>query len=292
MLSRDKPTQLVLPAGFSDDLDRFIDHQLVEWPELRESYSRLYESKFRNVKVGVDGIDVEIRHLPLRIKSSGADISKVDKRPCFLCRSNLLPQQRALPFGDFDILLNPYPIVQRHLTIVHREHRKQELDQETIRAFAQLAFAMPRRVLFYNGANCGASAPDHLHFQSIPNLFSGKRFYASNLASGELSTIDGVVSFISDTIATLSRIADNGKKEPDFNLAALATNRGTVEVVIFPRKKLRPSIYSASSDSEGFMVSPATIEMLGVMITPLLKDYERLTPRLIEEIYKEVCFYL
>ncbi len=70
--------------------------------------------------------------------------------------------------SDWLILCNPFPIFIPHFTIAHRRHRPQAL-KENLTDLLRLARDLsPEFAVFYNGPRCGASAPDHLHFQGFP----------------------------------------------------------------------------------------------------------------------------
>ena len=61
------------------------------------------------------------------------------------------------------------PVFSPHFTVSHLDHRPQAI-AEQIDAFLRLMadFGSGWTVL-YNGPRCGASAPDHLHFQAVPS---------------------------------------------------------------------------------------------------------------------------
>ncbi len=85
----------------------------------------------------------------------------------FLCPENQPPEQRGLPWGDgYRVLVNPYPIFARHFTIPAAEHVPQSIADRYGDMLA-LARCFDREVVFYNGPRCGASAPDHAHFQAV-----------------------------------------------------------------------------------------------------------------------------
>src|SRR6185295_9353886 len=149
-----------------DKVLALFERQLAAWPLLRQGTERLKAVRTRDVLV--NEYRVEVRHLPHRIASTTAAVDKasVAKRPCFLCAANLPPEEEGLPFNaDFTIYCNPFPILDRHLTIVHREHRPQRIAPHFEHMVA-IAEALPGYMVIYNGPQCGASAPDHMHFQA------------------------------------------------------------------------------------------------------------------------------
>ncbi|MEI6125947.1 MAG: DUF4922 domain-containing protein [Pseudomonadota bacterium] len=158
------------PTVFSDKLAAFIKHQCETWPELQEARDFLKQSLIR--KIFLTSHDSFLQHNPQRIKSSSTRIDKefIEKRPCFLCPDRLYENQKALLYQrEWLILNNPYPIFPNHLVIAHAGHLPQVV-HSCLRAMpdfvADLNFSC---TAFYNGPACGASAPDHLHFQACPD---------------------------------------------------------------------------------------------------------------------------
>src|SRR5262249_2008985 len=142
------------------------------WPRLARGVEGLAQAQTRSVRIG--WFDVFVRHIPHRVGSATAavDPESIAKRPCFLCEPNLDPEERGIPFGtDYVIYCNPFPIVPRHLSIMDREHGSQHIDGE-VGAMLDIALALPGYFVIYNGPECGASAPDHMHFQAgLRDLF-------------------------------------------------------------------------------------------------------------------------
>src|SRR5262245_26941071 len=153
-------------------IDELFQQQVQAWPRLARGVEGLAQAQTRAVRI--DWFDVFIRYIPHRVGSTTARVDPVSisKRPCFLCPANLDPGQRGIPFNaDYTIYCNPYPIVDRHLTIVHRDHAPQHIAGE-VGNMLDLAQALPGYFMIYNGPECGASAPDHMHFQGgSKNLF-------------------------------------------------------------------------------------------------------------------------
>ncbi|MBQ5581844.1 MAG: DUF4922 domain-containing protein, partial [Bacteroidales bacterium] len=153
-------------------LDKFIKDQLSVWPLSSKNFRALKEAQTR--KENVLGLQCVLQHNPQRVVSTTADTSTeaISKRPCFLCADNRPQEQFHLPFEGrkgrtYNIQLNPYPIFPKHLVVVRKEH----IPQTIWHHFPDmLSFTMsyPDYTVFYNGPYCGASAPDHLHFQAIP----------------------------------------------------------------------------------------------------------------------------
>src|SRR5438874_976862 len=153
-------------AARNRDIDELFDRQIQTWPLLAAGMEGLACAKTRQVRI--DWFDVFIRHIPHRVASTTAAVDKasIERRPCFLCAENLPPEQEGVKFdSDFTMYCNPYPIVERHLTIVHRDHRPQRIAGQ-LGTMLDVAQALPGYFVIYNGPECGASAPDHLHFQA------------------------------------------------------------------------------------------------------------------------------
>ena len=168
---------------FSEEISRFFSSQLSEWELAGNNYLLLEKVKKRTLHFG--DFDVFVQFNPERIRSTAAktDSGSVKDRPCFLCQENRPVQQRGVPFDEeFTVLVNPFPIFRRHLTIVSSKHTGQVI-MNNFGTMLSLAEALPDYVIFYNGPRCGASAPDHLHFQAgnrgfmpIETDFDSKQF--------------------------------------------------------------------------------------------------------------------
>ena len=116
---------------------------------------------------------VNCQYNPTRIRSSAAktDAASIAKRPCFLCKENRPPEQESIDWrGKYELLQNPFPIFPQHLTIPTYEHIPQRIKGRFGDMLA-LAKDLPAYTIFYNGPQCGASAPDHMHFQAGTRQF-------------------------------------------------------------------------------------------------------------------------
>ena len=262
-----------------------------------------------------DGKRLDVQFNPARMRSTGAKISSqaIAKRPCFLCRKNRPAAQLVLPDGrDFEILVNPFPILPRHLTIVSSRHEPQRfaaLDAEMCR----LAWAWEDFVVFYNGPFSGASAPDHAHLQAgargqipverdwealrsslVPIDYFIYRLHgfacpAYAVVSGSeaehLSRLRRFMGWLS--AADGSEGPKEGREEPDVNIV---TFRDGVEMVsvVFHRRSHRPACYYAE-DATQRVISPGAVDMGGLLITPRAEDFENLTPTEAQDILREVA---
>jgi hypothetical protein len=257
---------------------------------------------------------VQVQFNPRRIVSSGArvDPESIRRRSCFLCDEHLPPEQRAILYREsYLILCNPAPIFPGHLTIAHLRHLPQSLPDNREILLRLAADFGPRMVVFYNGPRCGASAPDHLHFQAAPAglmpvekefLESGRRskfkkrdgavlWLAAGLGRGAI-VIEGeraaAVAAALDAVIGALRSSVGSADEPMVNV--FCTHTGECwRLVIFPRRKHRPDAYYREGE-ERLCVSPGAVEMGGVFITHREKDFRELDPDLVREIFREVAF--
>ena len=146
-------------------VNELFDQQLSVWEMARNNFEGLKTVQIR--EFDFDGFAVKVQFNPARMVSSGAkvDAKTIAERKCFLCAANRPEVQRGIEWRDYDILINPFPIFTRHLTIPRREHVDQRLVPYIADMF-DLARELTDFVVFYNGPKCGASAPDHMHFQA------------------------------------------------------------------------------------------------------------------------------
>ncbi len=223
------------------------------------------------------------------------DRESIARRPCFLCAANLPPEQKGLAWGDgFTFLCNPFPIVERHLTVVHREHRPQQIAGQ-VGTMLDLAAALPGFFVIYNGPQCGASAPDHLHLQAgsrdglpIVRETIGKAGPAIEAYGMRALLFRGpdrsrVLEETERALAILSAVT--GKEpEPWCNVAVWAEPASGFSLVLFPRGKHRPEAFHTGA----LAVSPATIDMSGILVAPFERDFERLSCEDVAAVYREV----
>mgnify|MGYP001540535144 FL=1 len=109
-------------------IHHLLTGQLASWETARNNYAAL--SGVRVKELNVNGIPYKVQFNPARIVSSGAkvDAKSILERKCFLCPANLPPVQKGIPFGGhYNILVNPFPIFPRHLTVPELAHTPQRL---------------------------------------------------------------------------------------------------------------------------------------------------------------------
>ena len=149
-----------------EEMHAFFHEQLNTWKEAGQRYKDLENVRYKELAIGDHSLTAQFN--PARITSTQADISRtaVAKRPCFLCDLNRPSAQQALPIeGRYQLLANPFPILPEHFTIPTRRHVPQSILPH-ISTLRQMAWNIPDTLFFYNGPVCGASAPDHMHFQA------------------------------------------------------------------------------------------------------------------------------
>jgi hypothetical protein len=287
-----------------------LSEQKKAWLDLQKGYESL-----RNVKeryIPCKGFSVHLLYNSMRIKSSTADVGEnvVKELQCFLCLDHLPEDQRGVLYrGDYLILCNPMPVFPSHFTVSHLDHRHQAIDEHIDTFLKLMADFGSEWTILYNGPQCGASAPDHLHFQAAPSerlpmeeeireenrLTLMKRvddivLYRAKDLGRELLILEGddpraVGGSFKIFLSALKKILLI-KEEPMMNLAGFY-RQNKWRLMIFPRRKHRPDAFFNKGDAR-VVVSPGAIDMAGVVITPAEKDFERLTPTAVENIYKEV----
>lgn len=299
------------PFSLTEQVKVLLKDQQNQWPLLKTNMAALAGVQSRTFSF--DHHSIQLQFNPQRIRSSVAkvDAASIAGRACFLCEKNRPAEQDSIVVEkDYLILCNPFPIFHEHLTITHREHIPQSITAH-FPMMLKLASLLPEMVVFYNGPRCGASAPDHFHFQAgekfrmpIDNEFPLlKVVYGSLLwksgndtlialddTSRKMLCIESAntdrITGLFNMICKLLPVPDAGE-EPMLNI--LSSWMGDhFRVLIIPRIKHRPSRYFETGEQK-ITISPASVDLGGLVITPLESDFIKLTPKLITEILREVC---
>ena len=302
---------VIRPANDLGEASRALfDEQLRDWRVLRDAVSGLDAVQRRTI--ALDGFSVRLEFNPARLASSAAkvDSNSIRERRCFLCPDHLPAEQRSLAFNEhYLVLCNPFPIFPQHFTIPHRQHLPQRI-REVFCDLLDLARALgPRYTVFYNGPRCGASAPDHLHFQAGDRgfmTFEGEydRLKGEPIARAKHVTAyartslrpfvalespdrDAAVAAFEVVFRNLLNIAP-APDEPMMNLITWheADPIGW-RIILFPRLKHRPSAYFADGDAR-ILLSPGTVDIAGVCILPVERDFHRLSSHDLEAAFREV----
>lgn len=294
-----------------EQLDTLFTKQLALWNLAKENYKAL--ETVQEKLFTVNGNCYKVQFNPARITSSAAkvDAKSIQERPCFLCRQNLPSEQIGLAFEqNYQILVNPFPIFQKHLTVPDKRHTDQRIAGRFI-DMLNLAESATDYVIFYNGPRCGASAPDHMHFQAgnkdfLPLEEDWKKQKAEKLGNAEETTLWALndeprntlvlestnkaeAAKLFETVYEALKVAlhTQPQEEPMMNLITWKEGRRWI-TCLFPRAKHRPSCYLAEGD-KNLLISPASVDMGGVFITPLEKDFIKITAEEITTILQEVC---
>lgn len=289
-------------------IQNLLTGQLESWETARNNYAALSTVKVK--ELDVNGVLYKVQFNPARIASSGAkvDAKSIKERKCFLCPANLPPVQKGIPFeGHYNILVNPFPIFPRHLTIPEQAHVDQSIATR-IGDMLELAKSLSDYVIFYNGPKCGASAPDHAHFQAGNKDFLPiEKDWQSRIAEKVVGNESATLWYLNDAPrATLviesaskesaaalfdliyrSLEVKEGEYEPMMNVLALY-EEGRWVVFVFPRAKHRPACYTAEGEAN-LLSSPASVDLGGVFITPVEKDFLKITAEDVAQILSEVC---
>lgn len=326
--ARQRISQHAVPE-FKSIYEMFV-YQQKTWKDCAERYKALHEQvqqrllSTRSKLAARSRFDassycnLRVQFNPARIVSTGASIEKsvIAERPCFLCDKNRPTEQVHMKYGDgFKMLVNPYPILSRHYTIPTNAHTPQVFLPH-IDTFLQLVKDFEGDMVFYNGARCGASAPDHAHFQAgtsdkVPLIAHWDDFEVKAVDNPTKAEIGIVQTYAcpafyitarhkEDVKAALQHLIAHmpvakGQAEPDMNIVGWMHDGSLLPIspdfeyliVIFPRKKHRPACYTAEGE-EQMIISPGSIDMAGLIITPREEDYNRLSPEQAVSILQEV----
>ena len=314
------------------EVNAFFEKQLKGWESTRKRFEDL-QDKVQTKALETENYSLSVQHNPARLVSTAAKIDRksLKKRACFLCDNHRPAEQIALAVeGKYNVLVNPFPILPHHLTITSRRHTPQTMNGNYT-AFCRIASQLDDYIVFYNGARCGASAPDHMHFQAgargfLPlerdwHRYEGRLERIYPQTPEETATVEeagyedkraGIYllkDYACPVFAVIGERAEGQQlllrklvealpgaeqnREPDMNLLAWMdkshpAHPDTLITLVFPRAKHRPECYAAEGNKQ-FLVSPGTLDMAGLLITPRAEDFERLTPQKAASILAEVA---
>jgi hypothetical protein len=287
-----------------------LEDQKKSWPQLTSGYASLDSIRLR--QLACDGYSVWLQFNPGRIVSTGAkvDAKSIRERRCFLCVQNLPEEQKGILYKDeFLILCNPAPIFREHFTISHIRHIPQLFKTYATTFFELARDLSPRLTVFYNGPRCGASAPDHMHFQASPSgtipvegsvREEHRRVLRKSVHGVHVLTlaefgrqvivlesrhIDNLRQVLLELIESLRTVMGE-RDEPMMNLLC-SYGDSAWRVILFPRSKHRPDAYFRKGD-EQILISPAAVDFGGLVITPLEADFNAVDAVTMERIFDEV----
>jgi len=290
------------------------------WQLFSENVASLKDAQTRLVNCKT--FSVRLQFNPKRIVSSSAkvDAASIKARECFLCVSNLPTEQMGVLYKEkFLILCNPMPIFQQHFTVSHINHIPQSIEEHILTLLDISKDFSASHLVFYNGPKCGASAPDHVHFQACPKDFIPvereaaaleKRKYRKRIGEVNIFTLteygravavmeskkkqDLEFCFLRFTAAmrkVMNMNIDYAKAsstidEPMMNVICSYSD-GVWRIIVFPRTKHRPAVYFLEEGNK-VLISPAAVDMGGLIVLPVEKDFKNIDAHFVEEVYNEV----
>jgi hypothetical protein len=290
--------------------NNLLEQQKLNWLQLKEGYRALESVRVREIVCGSYSISVQFN--PKRITSTGADLDAktIQERKCFLCLENLPEPQKGILYRDeFLLLCNPVPIFTRHFTFSSIHHIPQEIESSLSVLLNLTRDLSPDFTVFYNGPKSGASAPDHLHFQVIPwraitverdavDMWRRKRLYYRDHVTGcvlmnydraalviESTDEFRLLEFMKDMLESWKKILGS-MEEPKMNILC-SYQEELWRLIILPRRKHRPDIYFLEGDDR-VLISPAAVDIGGLVVTPLERDFLHMDAKLIKSIFAEV----
>ena len=292
--------------GNKHNIRAFFTHQLDTWDEIRQRYEALKH-------VGLKQLGHrQLQYNPARMVSTGAQIDRqtIAQRACFLCEKNRPEEQLTIDLGDdFELMVNPFPVLPMHFTIVRKTHVPQTI-LENYTEIHRLLELFPELFVFYNGPMSGASAPDHMHFQAgigqelplmtvLRKLEKEQQVLIKQGNGSSLSMFNSVAfkafvikSKAQETEMTLFKQlyaampVREGEKEPRMNIVAWRDGSEDV-IVVLPRDNHRPACYFEEGDRR-MVISPGALDMAGLIITPREEDFNRMSEDKLISILKEV----
>ncbi len=286
--------------------------QRATWPLAAAGYRALDSTEVRSCEL--NGLEIRLQLNPARLASSTAtaDSAAVRARPCFLCIGNLPAGQQALAYGDrYLILVNPYPVAPEHFTVPAVDHVPQRIGDSIADLLSLCRDLAPRYTVLYNGPQCGASVPEHQHFQAVPagylpldRIFSHERD-RRGMPWGERRGVryTGLehlpcpcVALEAETAAPLQESLRHllehlknlvpGPGEPMVNI--IGRYQQGWRLLVIPRSRHRPSSY-LDADGNGILLSPGTADVSGLCVVPRWEDFHRLQRAHLQRVFEEVC---
>lgn len=292
--------------GNKHNIRAFFTHQLDTWDEIRQRYEALKH-------VGLKQLGLrQLQYNLARMVSTGAQIDRqtIAQRACFLCEKNRPEEQLTIDLGDdFELMVNPFPVLPMHFTIVRKTHVPQTI-LENYTEIYRLLELFPELFVFYNGPMSGASAPDHMHFQAgigqelplmtVLRKLEKERQVLIKQGNGSSLSMFNTVSFNAFVIKSKAQETEmtlfkqlyaampvrEGEKEPRMNIVAWRDGSEDV-IVVLPRDNHRPACYFEEGDRR-MVISPGALDMAGLIITPREDDFNRMSEDKLISILKEV----
>lgn len=305
--------ELIAQNNFVDAAKHLLEVQKKSWKQLCDGYESFKQIKTKTFQF--DGFTMKLQFNPGRYISTSAKVDEksINERKCFLCPANLPEDQKGiLCEGEYLILGNPFPIFPEHFTIPNINHIPQQIKNNFPLMLKLTKDLSKRYVVLYNGPKCGASAPHHFHFQAgtknfmpiMDDFHQLKNEYGETLIENDELTIcaidDGIRRMISLESLSSKMLASTFDKlyeiysavtasiaEPMLNIIVSYEEEFGWRVIVFLREKHRSSHYFLEGDDK-ILLSAASVDLGGVCITPLEKDFDKMTKEKLTEILTEV----
>ncbi|MBN2360139.1 MAG: DUF4922 domain-containing protein [Deltaproteobacteria bacterium] len=294
--------QVAAGAPLEEALAALLAQQRASWPLLREGEAGLAAAAVRRIEGGDGHVLLQANARRKISTSASVDPASVAQRPCFLCQDRLPAEERGVAFGDdYIAFCNPYPILPGHLSVVARQHRPQAIAGRARDLLLLSRSLGPCWSALYNGPRCGASAPDHLHFQAgqidalpleidldPPEAGAGalpfERFGRRGLMLWDWDA-GALAERVEAAIEALQRIAGDWD-EPLLNLIARSDDVGT-RVLLFPRARHRPRQFFARGEDH-LLISPGALDMAGLIVVAEPTHLGRVDAAAVRDIYDQV----
>lgn len=293
----------------SEQLTRLYRQQLQDFELAQKNYTNLEQVIYREIPFR--NFPIRLQYNPSRILSTNAkiDAQTLATRKCFLCPDYRPEQQKGIPYGkDYHIFVNPYPIFPCHFTVPSNWHEPQCITGH-FSTMLDLAIDFPEYIIFYNGPDCGASAPDHFHFQMAPRgsmpletdicceelcqKVVERDFFSISMLQNYLRKVivlqasdAHLVSVLFQQVLALIGQVTPYEKEPMINLLCWFDNCQW-QVCLFPRQTRRPWQFYAEGE-EKILFSPGCVDMAGLIIAPRKEDFEKYSADLLTDLFQQV----
>jgi len=297
-------------------IEQMYDHELRLGGRAALQYGLLKDVRRKELPIG--DFPAFLFYNPGRVHSVMADVSAktLATRQCFLCPEGLEDKQQTYLFGkdvgggteDFDqtyaIRVNPFPIFAPHFTISSARHEPQQI-RGHYGDMLRLTRTLPDYVVFYNGSRCGASAPDHMHFQAVrtgqlpmqvycekngrlPGFCPSAHWLHGTDAQQMSKELFALIDVYAHKVQapTIEQALPPRPDEADFNM--ISWWNGEYNTIILFRRQSRPACFFAEKEDERILISPGAVEMCGVAIVSTEESFERLTAEKFREIIEEV----
>ncbi len=291
------------------DLEQLHLQQMECFKLAEQNFTNLQQVVYREIPF--EHFTIRLQYNPARIRSTNAKIDQksIQKRPCFLCSKNMPKEQEGITYaGHYHIFVNPYPIFPRHFTVPTDAHTPQ-LIKHHLDNMWRLALDFPEYTVFYNGPGCGASAPDHFHFQMAPRhhmpleqdiqhpllkktIQQNDRYSISTMENYLRTVIviqSSKIEMLSPLFFQIQQKLEELIPQPDEAMINLLCwfEQTTWTCCIFPRKLGRPKQFYATDESQ-ILFSPGCVDMAGMIIAPRKEDFERYSASLLADLFEQV----